>query len=105
MPLAAGHHRQLRRAERRGGVTTTATPSGDPAPYNTYLRQGPPPGLDQQPRWHRIASAVQPAAGPWLFFVAVDPQTGETRFATDGEGHEPDVACSRLVLLPEGRRC
>ncbi len=34
---------------------------------------------------------LAPADGPWRFFVVVNPDTGETRFATTGDEHQQNV--------------
>ncbi|MEW9554323.1 endolytic transglycosylase MltG [Nonomuraea sp. NPDC050783] len=52
------------------------------SPYNTYMHQGLPPGPISNPGDHAIEAALNPAKGPWLFFVATDPKSGVTEFAT-----------------------
>ncbi|MEV0351146.1 endolytic transglycosylase MltG [Nonomuraea sp. NPDC050680] len=49
--------------------------------YNTYTRLGLPPGPICNPGADAIEAALKPAAGPWLYFVTVDPKTGATKFA------------------------
>jgi UPF0755 protein len=34
-----------------------------------------------------MKAAVNPAPGRWIYFVAVNPETGETHFAVDAAGH------------------
>jgi len=53
--------------------------------------QGLPPGPINNPGAASIAAAARPAAGPWLFFVTVNPDTGETRFATTTAEHQRNV--------------
>ncbi|MFI6791284.1 endolytic transglycosylase MltG [Nonomuraea sp. NPDC050383] len=48
--------------------------------YNTYRFPGLPPGPIGNPGRAAIEAALHPATGPWLYYVAVDPATGETRF-------------------------
>jgi UPF0755 protein len=38
-----------------------------------------------------MQAALSPTPGPWLYFVAVNPDTGETRFAVDAAGHAANV--------------
>ena len=38
-----------------------------------------------------IEAAANPADGPWFFFVAVNPDTGETKFATTPAEHDRNV--------------
>ena len=70
-------------------VTTTDAQRADPAnPYNTYVHQGLPPGPIGNPGAEAIQAALSPAEGPWLYFVTVNPDTGETVFTSTLEEHE-----------------
>jgi UPF0755 protein len=51
------------------------------SPYNTYVRRGLPPRPINSPGEAAIEAALSPAKGSWLYFVAVDPRTNETKFA------------------------
>ena len=51
-----------------------------PSPYNTYLHAGLPPGPIDSPGEDAINAVLAPAAGNWLYWVTVDPKTGETKF-------------------------
>ncbi|MEV1171411.1 endolytic transglycosylase MltG [Nonomuraea sp. NPDC049784] len=50
--------------------------------YNTYMYEGLPPGPIGNPGDHAIEAALNPAKGPWLYFVATDPKGNVTKFAT-----------------------
>ena len=50
------------------------------SPYNTYLRTGLPPGPIDSPSAVAIHAALHPAKGNWLYFLTVNPKTGETKF-------------------------
>ncbi|MEU6724329.1 endolytic transglycosylase MltG [Nonomuraea wenchangensis] len=52
------------------------------SPYNTYKHLGLPPGPISNPGDHAIEAALNPAKGSWLFFVATDPKSPVTKFAT-----------------------
>ena len=52
------------------------------SPYNTYLTKGLPPGPINSPGDAALQAALNPAAGPWLYFVTTDPKTKKTEFAT-----------------------
>ncbi|TYL50775.1 endolytic transglycosylase MltG [Agromyces mariniharenae] len=70
-------------------VTTTDAERADASnPYNTYVHQGLPPGPIGNPGAEAIQAALTPADGPWLYFVTVNPETGETVFTTTIEEHE-----------------
>jgi UPF0755 protein len=74
------------------GITTTDADRQSKSPYNTYVVTGLPPGPIGNPGESAIQAAAQPAAGPWLFFVTVNPETGETKFAATYAEHEKFVA-------------
>lgn len=78
-------------SQRRGKAGTTNAERLSKSPYNTYLVTGLPPGPIDSPGLSAIKAAVSPAPGPWLYFVAVNPETGETRFAVDAAGHAANV--------------
>lgn len=55
------------------------------SPYNTYLHKGLPPGPINSPGEGALEAALSPAAGPWLYYVTVDPETGRTKFTDSYE--------------------
>jgi UPF0755 protein len=76
----------------KSGVTTSARDRQNPSPYNTYLHAGLPPGPISNPGEQALRAVLAPAAGNWLYFVVVNPDTGETRFAATAEEHQKNVA-------------
>jgi UPF0755 protein len=72
---------------RRGVASTTDAERASKSPYNTYLVGGLPPGPIDSPGLSAMQAAISPTPGPWLYFVTVNPDTGETRFAVDAAGH------------------
>lgn len=67
------------------GVATTAADRANPSPYNTYNHYGLPPGPISNPGQAAIDAALHPTKGTWLYFVTVNPTTGETKFATTSQ--------------------
>ena len=57
-------------------------------PYNTRRFTGLPPGPVGNPGESALTAASNPAAGPWMYFVTVNLDTGETKFATTYEEHQ-----------------
>ncbi|MDQ0892492.1 endolytic transglycosylase MltG [Agromyces ramosus] len=81
-------------------VTTTDAQRADPAnPYNTYVHPGLPPGPIGNPGDLAIDAALHPADGPWLYFVTVDLDTGETVFSSTIDEH--DAAVERFLAWLE----
>lgn len=48
--------------------------------YNTYTHTGLPPGPIDSPGEAALQAAMNPTPGDWLYFVTVNPSTGETKF-------------------------
>jgi UPF0755 protein len=78
-------------ANGKGGITTTPEDRANPSLYNTYVHTGLPPGPISNPGEQALSAVQNPAEGPWRFFVVVDPDTGETRFAETAEEHQQNV--------------
>jgi UPF0755 protein len=62
------------------GIIASDQDLASPSPYNTYKYKGLPPGPIDSPGNAAIQAVLHPAAGNWLYFVTVDPKTGETLF-------------------------
>lgn len=77
--------------KKRGTITTSDKEREQDSPYNTYKNRGLPPGPINNPGEAAIDAAAHPAEGDWLFFVTVDPETGETKFATTQAEHDRNV--------------
>jgi UPF0755 protein len=72
-------------------LTTTDAERAAVNDYNTYARDGLPLGPIGNPGASAIEAATNPAPGTWLYFVAVNPSTGETKFATTDAEHQQNV--------------
>lgn len=69
-----------------GSASTSEEAQYDPNPWNTYVHAGLPIGPIANPGDVAIDAAMHPADGPWLYFVTVNMDTGETIFTnTYGE--------------------
>jgi UPF0755 protein len=62
------------------------------SPYNTYRFAGLPPGPINSPGEQALEAALDPTPGPWRFFVTVNLDTGETKYARTFAEHERNVA-------------
>jgi UPF0755 protein len=78
-------------AQQRGKVGTTNAQRASKSPYNTYLVKGLPPGPINSPGLSAMRAAVKPTPGKWIYFVAVNPTTGQTAFSVDAAGHDANV--------------
>ena len=76
---------------KKRGVPTQEMLDSD-NPYNTRRFTGLPPGPISNPGESALEAAAGPVAGPWLYFVTVDLDTGETKFAATYEEHQRNVA-------------
>jgi UPF0755 protein len=77
------------------GGTTISTTDAERADktnlYNTYANPGLPVGPISNPGDAAIAATLHPADGPWLYFVLVNGETGETVFSSSLEEHNVAV--------------
>ncbi|EPD30448.1 endolytic transglycosylase MltG [Gleimia europaea] len=64
-----------------GGVPTANEIADESNPYNTYKHKGLPPNPISSPSDLALESMLKPADGDWLYFVTVNLDTGETKFA------------------------
>jgi UPF0755 protein len=51
------------------------------SPYNTRINPGLPPGPIESPGDKAIEAAANPTEGDWIYYVTVNLDTGETKFA------------------------
>jgi UPF0755 protein len=78
------------------GTAATIPETKTKSRYNTYLYVGLPPGPISNPGDHAIEAALNPAKGDWLWFVATDPKSKVTKFAS--------TEAERQALLAEYRK-
>ncbi len=89
----------------RGRAGTTDADRRSTSPYNTYRHKGLPPAPINSPGEASIRAAAHPTPGPWLFFVTVNPDTGETRFATTKAEHDRYAALFNSWCKEHSDRC
>ncbi len=78
------------------GTAATIEETKSTSKYNTYRWPGLPPGPIANPGEEALEAALNPTDGPWLYFVATDPKSNVTKFAT--------TEAERQALLAEYRR-
>jgi UPF0755 protein len=64
------------------GILASDAQLASTSPYNTYKYKGLTPGPIDSPGNAAIQAVLNPAPGNWLYFVTVDPKTGETLFTS-----------------------
>jgi UPF0755 protein len=86
-------------------VTTTPADRQNPSPYNTYRHAGLPPGPISAPGKASLQAAANPADGGWLYFVTVNPDTGETIFSNTQAEHDAAVRRFQQWCSSHSGRC
>lgn len=79
-------------------VSTSAADRANNNGFNTYLHPGLPIGPISSPGAVAIDAALNPAAGKWLFFCAINLETGETVFSNTYAEHGQAVALWRAWM-------
>ena len=74
-----------------GSVFTTDEERAHDNPWNTYAKTGLPAGPISAPGDTAIEAAVNPTDGDWLYFVAVNLETGESVFSSNLDDHNAAV--------------
>ena len=86
-------------------VSTTAADREVDSPFNTYKYPGLPPTAISNPGKAALNAAVHPDDIDSLFFVTVDLDTGETRFATTLAEHDANVVIYQQWCEANTGRC
>jgi UPF0755 protein len=76
-------------------VFTTEEQRKTDSPYNTYRYGGLPPGPIAMPGEEALNAALDPSGADFCYFVTVDLESGETKFAVTEAEHQANVAESR----------
>lgn len=74
-----------------GSVWSTDEALSDDNPWNTYVHTGLPKGPIANPGADAIEATLNPTAGDWLYFVAVNLDTRESIFSSTLEEHNAAV--------------
>ncbi|MFK4760777.1 endolytic transglycosylase MltG [Microbacterium sp. ZW T5_45] len=74
-----------------GVVSSSAEALEDQNPWNTYVNTGLPVTPIASASDAAIDAAMHPADGPWLYFVTINLETGETVFTTTYEEHQAAI--------------
>lgn len=90
---------------RKGSVFTTAAERAVQSPYNTYRVAGLPPTPIDSPDEASLQAAADPAPGPWLYYVTVDLDTGETLFATTAAEQQANTKKLQAWCAANPGRC
>jgi UPF0755 protein len=84
--------------------TTDAARANADNPYNTYYYEGLPAGPIALSGDLALDAALNPAEGPWLYFVTWNMATGETLFSTTLREHERFIALGKECRDDEAKR-
>jgi UPF0755 protein len=84
--------------------TTDAARANADNPYNTYYYEGLPAGPIALSGELALDATLNPAEGPWLYFVTWNMATGETLFATSLAEHERFIALGKECRDNEDKR-
>ncbi len=75
----------------KSGMDLTEADKEVDTPYNVYMHTGLPPTPIASPGEDSITAVLNPADGPWVFWVTVNLDTGETLFAETYAEHQQNV--------------
>jgi UPF0755 protein len=76
-------------------IFTTSEERASDQPYNSYRRGGLPPTPISAPDEASLDAFLAPPPGDWWFYVTIDLDTGETRYAAIFEEHQTNVTLLR----------
>lgn len=79
-------------------IFTTSEERASDQPYNSYRHDGLPPTPISSPDEASIDAFLDPRPGDWWFYVTIDLESGETRYAVTYEGHQDNVRLLRAWL-------
>lgn len=74
-----------------GSVWSSDEALNDDNPWNTYVHEGLPAGPIANPGRAAIEATVNPEPGDWIYFAAINLDTGESAFSATQEEHDAAV--------------
>lgn len=89
-----------------GSVWSSNEALTDDNPWNTYVHAGLPAGPIANPGRAAIEATLNPESGQWLYFVAVNLDTGESEFTTNlADHHAAEAKLRAWCQANPGRGC
>jgi hypothetical protein len=79
-------------------IFTTSEERASDQPYNSYKHNGLPPTPICSPDEASLDAFLAPPPGDWWFYVTIDLNSGETRYAVTYEEHQANVELLRAWL-------
>ena len=79
-------------------IFTTGEERASDQPYNSYRHDGLPPTPICTPDEASLDAFLDPPPGDWWFYVTIDLDSGETRYAVTYEEHQANVVLLRAWL-------
>jgi len=89
----------------KGTVYTNSSQRNIDSPYNTYKHQGLPPGPIASPGKTALSAAVNATKGNYLYFMVVNLDTNEIRFASTLADHNKNVKLLQTWCAAHAGRC
>lgn len=90
---------------RSGGIPSPEEIQDASNAYNTYKHAGLPPTPIGSPGLEAIKAVLNPTPGDWLYFVTVNLETGDTRFAKTGAEHEENIKLLNQYCKEHANQC
>lgn len=89
---------------RKSGMDLSTADKSIENPFNLELNKGLPPTPIASPSTKSVEAVLEPADGPWIFWVTVNLDTGETKFSETYAEHQVFVAELRQWQRDNGLR-
>lgn len=87
-PMKLGFDSTVNYGLNRNNIVVSNNETKQDHDWNTYTRAGLPKTPIDNPGEDAIEAALEPTPGDWLYFVTVNLETGETKYAKTAAEHE-----------------